>query len=335
MTRSLRFGLGIAGLCATLFAGASQAATIRHDVSQAAYQLIADDYPSVGQVTAYAGSGAWSGSGTLVAGRWMITAAHVLDDARAVSFDIGGRTYNATGWYLAPGWNGNLLGGNDIAVVKFGTSIAAETGITPMTRFRGTSVLGRRAVFVGFGRTGTGITGDTAPYTGVKLGHRNRIDASGRYLTDSSAGDRILLADFDSPAGNTNLLGSATPEAREGIIAPGDSGGAVILNVNGSARLAGVHSFLFPNGTNDFDPNSDYGDASGHTRLSSFNTWIEDVFAGDLLATMIRPNLTLTSTSMAAGAAASLAAVPEPGSLLLAAGGLLVLLSPSRRAGRA
>lgn len=72
--------------------------TIRHDKADSLYTGLAASYPSVGKIT-------WPGflaSGTLISPTWVLTAAHVVDDAVAASsytFDLtasGGGTYTGT-----------------------------------------------------------------------------------------------------------------------------------------------------------------------------------------------------------------------------------------------
>lgn len=55
----------------------------------------------------------------------------------------------------------------------------------------------------------------------------------------------------------------------ESLITPGDSGGGLFID----SKLAGIHSCVFStDGTTD----SDYGDESGHTRISNYIEWINN-----------------------------------------------------------
>lgn len=88
----------------------------------------------------------------------------------------------------------------------------------------------------------------------------------------------IFMSDFDNPH---NLLdsryGSAIPLGLEYLIAPGDSGGGVFAEIGGQSVLVGVNSFV---GSFDGSSDSDYGNVSGHIRVSAFNSWIDSVMAG-------------------------------------------------------
>jgi secreted trypsin-like serine protease len=55
----------------------------------------------------------------------------------------------------------------------------------------------------------------------------------------------------------------------EFLIASGDSGGGLFID----NKLAGIHSCVMTVGKN---PQSKYGEESGHTRISNFIEWIED-----------------------------------------------------------
>ena len=89
---------------------------------------------------------------------------------------------------------------------------------------------------------------------------------------------RMFLSDFDNPHNALdNAYGSATPLAMEYLIAPGDSGGGLFIDLGAGPMLAGVHSF---GASFDGITDSDYGDISGHTRVSKFTGWINDVTGG-------------------------------------------------------
>ena len=104
--------VGVLGVA--ILAGVSQAGSIRHDVSDSLYLQLAAE-------TQYAACGCvrWDGllgSGTLVANQWVLTAAHVVEDATpgstTVSFSLGPSIYDATiheatEWYIHPDWTGS------------------------------------------------------------------------------------------------------------------------------------------------------------------------------------------------------------------------------------
>jgi succinyl-CoA synthetase beta subunit len=129
---------------------------------------------------------------------------------------------------------------------------------------------------------------------------------------------RILESDFDNPRTKyqrrDNAMGSSSPLNLEGLIAPGDSGGGLFINVGGTNYLAGINSFI---GSFDGKTNADYGDISGAIRVSAFNSWIDSVLSGPVPRTV---SLTVVTGANATDLmAAGVYSVPEPasGALLL------------------
>jgi hypothetical protein len=164
--------------------------------------------------------------------------------------------------------------------------------------------------------TGTGSTG-AITFDGLKRAGENMVDAV--YRTPGSS-DRILLADFDSGSSSDNSFGSRSPLAYESLIAPGDSGGGLFELINGQNFLTGITSFGW--GRLDGDPNSDYGDVAGWTRVTYFNSWIDSVI-----------NQTVGGSGKGSpfGLAATAVAVPEPETYAMLLAGLGLLGFAARR----
>jgi hypothetical protein len=73
------------------------------------------------------------------------------------------------------------------------------------------------------------------------------------------------------------LMCYCDPKSRipmELLIASGDSGGGLFID----GKLAGIHSCVM---ATDKKPDSDYGDESGHTRISDYIDWIEKNISSD------------------------------------------------------
>jgi len=326
MLNQMRLPIGLALIvCLSALTSPLDAATVRHDRNQSDYLSVGDFFTSVGRVDGF-GTDPKTGqsfnyiaSGTLIAPDWVLTAAHVVDIAQTLSFTVNGTLYTADSWAANPNWTGDLTAGYDIGLFHLS---AAPAGITPAQIYTGTTELNRIGTFVGYGKTGTGLTGATT-FDGRKRGAQNMLDA---YYNSTQ---RIFLSDFDNPSPYAffdNLVGSRTPLYIEGLIAPGDSGGPVFIT-DGTARyIAGVNSFV---GANFFDgkADSDYGDISGATRVSSFASWINDTISAP------PEGVSASAFPISSGNATLLPAldiVPEPGSFALLASAS-ILLSARRR----
>lgn len=308
----LRNGTGFAAALFILLTPAlSSAVVIRADRSDSQYLNLAANtaYASVGRFDGATSSFGFLASGTLIAPDWVLTAGHVVDQATSLSFTIGGSSYAADKLVANPGWTGDLMAGYDIALVHLSKTV---TGVPAAQRYTGTKERGATATMVGYGMTGNGVTGATS-LDGNKRAANNVIDVF--------QNSRLMLADFDSPTNRReNKMGSANPLNLEGMIAPGDSGGGLFINVGGKNYLAGVTSFA---GAYDGKVDSDYGDIGGWTRVSSFNSWIDSVMTG--YSAVVGPS---AITSDSGQVLATVSPIPEPSSialLLSAMGGVWLL----------
>ncbi len=100
--------------------------------------------------------------------------------------------------------------------------------------YTGTSEFGQVGTYVGFGLTGTGLTG-YGTLDNQKRAFQNVIDGS-------FGNPSILLgSDFDNPHSTADSgFGSAIPLLLEGCVTPGDSGGGVFIMEGSQYYLAGV-----------------------------------------------------------------------------------------------
>jgi hypothetical protein len=323
-----RLALTLAAAAAAWAAPAcpSHASTLRHDVSEDLYVDYGDPFHLIGGVTVDLTS---FGTGVVVHPEWVMTAAHVVggvtensiirfetdpdpndpdvtdgDDDTIPLSGLFGITQVAIHQFYDDGLG--PAGGFDIALLRLDAPV---NHYTPYDRYRGGVELGRQGTAVGFGATGTGITGYDAQTGGFfRLAGDNMIDAIAddpriieeffaRTVVDPDTGQTIeftreqiaaqfLLSDFDDPASagtyvndGLNPLGDADPLPLEASVAPGDSGGPMFYFENGQWQIGGINSFIhgleppFGDGTD----NANYSDLAGYLRVGLFNEWIDGV----------------------------------------------------------
>ena len=136
--------------------------------------------------------------------------------------------------------------------------------------------------YVGYGIGGDGLTGGLAGTDKVKRAGWNHIAQAGGNLLGTTFTNRVLLADFDKPDSPLSTVAdpaystfSGQLQTREYMIATGDSGGGMFIDVGGQTYLAAVHSAglgFDPGGSNGIS--FDYGDILVSTRVEPALSWI-------------------------------------------------------------
>ena len=252
-------------------AGAAWAIVGRHDRADADYLALAAEAPAVARVSP-------DGVGTLVAPRWVLTAAHVAQETNVFSsVEIGGERGErgeriaVVGRALHPSWPGDLApGAHDLALLE----LARPASGTPVALFAGDDEVGRAVRFFGWGDAGTGDRGPDRN-DGLLRGAENRVE---------SADAATVRFRFDAPPEGEPL---------EGVSGPGDSGGpALTASAGGGWELLGVSSAARG------EPGH-YGIEEVYARVSTARDWIDgklrDGLAADERFAPARPLAGLTA----------------------------------------
>lgn len=231
-------------------------------------------YSGVAQLVINGGtlcSGALLGSGTQI-----LTAAHCV-----ASFTSGTANFavtpDPTNPYVGtsvgvamqsvlvnPGWDGNTTHGSDLAIITL--AAPAPSAAQRYSIYTGTGEIGQVSTKVGWGKTGSGTTGDTGGYE-WRVG-QNVYDATYYDWTFVAGSQNILIYDFDNGTANKNALQLFNSDlglgASELLAVPGDSGGPTFI----AGQIAGITSFATGTGTGLF------GEVGADTKVSAYANWI-------------------------------------------------------------
>ena len=211
-------------------------------------------------------------TGVLIGPRHVLTAGHVVSsvsDPTSISFRLdlpdGSHSYGVSERYVHPD--------ADLALL----TLADRVGLSGYALYRDFDEVGKTAAIVGYGNSGTGLTGGVLP-RGTKRIAWNRID---RDYTPLRPDNDVLGYDFDQFDGDNDgpWDGDSLGETVEGLVSTGDSGGGLFLDMGGEPVLAGIHSWVIsPGGTGIL---GFYGDYAFDVRVSKFLDWISEHVPGD------------------------------------------------------
>lgn len=216
------------------------------------------DYPQVVTLASFASNGQGYNfcSGTLIASRWVLTAAHCAEaftsNKRAgytehyaivgnnISTDNGIEAYaGVADWEEHPDYDSQRLT-DDVGIVELDDDLPYDPMPVNKDALRKADV------------------GDDYRYVGWGITKDNRTDSTKKRFAD------IPLNQYDS--------GTLIGYDEEQNVCSGDSGGAALEFVEGGFELAGVNSYVF---SPDGDSTPCAGGASGAMRVDAQIEWIE------------------------------------------------------------
>ena len=241
--KTCRVAILLAVVVAAGVLASSEAMIIRHDRDEADYRQLGLQYPAVGKISP-------DGTGTLIAPRWVLTAAHVAKMFRRRQGEVsfGGRSYPVEASFIHPDWKGH----GDVADIALLRLAEPVRGIEAVGLNEKRDEAGKPVVFVGYGDFGTGKTG-AVKMDGILRGATNQV---------AEVQERAIFFTFNDPADATRL---------EGISGPGDSGGPALVERKGRLWTLGVSSVgMEPEGQK---PGT-YGGRDRYTRVSTYVGWI-------------------------------------------------------------
>ncbi len=226
-------------------ASAARAIVMRHDRSDAAYRRLAESFAAVGNFGK-------TGSGTLIAPRAVLTAAHVARAAAAqrIGFTVGGRTLAIAAVALHPAWHEG--GPHDVAVV----TLAEASTVAPIPPCATEPAAGEVMALAGWGDGRVGHSGERAA---MVAGGDQPTARAARNALARLDGDWLVFV-FDAPPAGEDL---------EGISAAGDSGGPALV-AGPQTCVAGVSVWGDGHGQG---PGS-YGSDDGYARVVPERAWI-------------------------------------------------------------
>lgn len=191
----------------------------------------------------------YSGSVVANSDRIIITAAHLFHKNKTAGVIFNNKLLPIIKIVVHKDYDYDKFGSHDIAVCL----VSGDIGLDWYPDlYDNTDEQGKLCSKSGFGATGTFLSGVNSS-GGSRRAGSNFIDSTDNFMifcSPSAFKDRTEL---------------------EFLIAPGDSGGGLFIG----DRLAGIHSGVIEDKPN--AGKSKYGAVSGHTRISVYKDWINNV----------------------------------------------------------
>jgi len=234
--------LAAAAVMASLV-GPADAGTTDDSVPDSAYIAYADGFrPYTARLRGTASDGRQHiATATLIADHWAITAAHVVHEVSGIVVN----EHAIDRVVIHPEWN-DRFGEHDIALLHSERSFGLDF-YPPLAKTRHN--VGQTVSIAGYGVTGR-LSGGHGEHDGLLRAGTNTIVRYERHMMICDARRRSSPMEF--------------------CIAPGDSGGPLFAN----GELAGINSLTM----RDKGPLlSREGEESGHTDVSEYAAWIQEV----------------------------------------------------------
>jgi trypsin len=230
------------------------AVIMRHDVIERRFLELGRKFPASVSVRPADVSKGLGAEGTLIAPRWVLTAAHVAADVGPNDIvEVAGKSYVIESVHLHPEWHRVNDLTRDIALVRLKTAV---TSVRPVALSDGKERVGSLVTIVGRGGTGTGLTGPTGDED-----RRLRAVTNLVYKME----DPYVEFRFDPP-------GEIDATELEGICGPGDSGGAAYFQHDGKLFVIGVSSWQDTHPANRHE--GFYGVIEYYLSVPYFREWI-------------------------------------------------------------
>lgn len=159
---------------------------------------------------------------------------------------------------------------DDLALVRLSQPLPGWFSL-----YTGSSEVGSIAAIAGYGVRGRQV-GDDWDYDwgteGTKRRGQNRVSLA-QFLDFGSVRGWFLISDFDGRG--IDSFGDGGPVTDEATLAPGDSGGALMLRVGSEWQVAGIHSWVGSVGGGPEPPR--YGSVFGCVQVRPYMSWIRSV----------------------------------------------------------
>ena len=258
----------------------------------------------VGKLMLVTTQGTFGCTGTLLDPTHVLTAAHCISDSSGNNILTGGNislinnngqivTSNIVSSVKHPNYDGKFTKGNDVAVL---TIQAISNVPTHSIKTLDSSLTGISFDKYGYGISGTGATGTNSqsyPFgteRNVKNSYDDYADTMMQALGEPFVSHSVLQYDFDNGNSANDAFGfffqkydTSTNNGKEGLSAPGDSGGPTFDSIGNIVGITsyGITLTLTNGNTSDITKqggqaklDSSFGEFGADTNVAFYSSWI-------------------------------------------------------------